>query len=392
MKLGSVFFVALIVLLASCSSAPEQVVCNKPYIQVGSQCCLDQNDNSICDSDETVIDAQPEEENTEEVAENPVEEIKLTAQDKLEATNFAQRLSRNWEKNEWSEIYAVILDEEKEVVSEKEFVFFMDIVSVYSKAKYDQDFQDKLYGGYYTGFKRGQGFEMTVGELEFSDDEPEATVNMHSMKFDDVLLNVPLFPDEDPDFVVSYGFQPFNLYLTQDGWKVRTLGVYFMGNEHDIVCESTNYPYECNFEYAKTFNNFEVCDETGYLISDCYEHFSKPLELEKAVSGCKNLREKPDQDECLLNLMVLQGDEMICERMNLGQNSYICYGMLAGHNENLDECFDRVQRGNMNVENNQEAQCIYGYVWVTKDKSKCKGIDEKASGDFLEDCSNLRYP
>lgn len=30
----------------------QKVVCNKPYIRVGSDCCLDSNDNSICDSDE----------------------------------------------------------------------------------------------------------------------------------------------------------------------------------------------------------------------------------------------------------------------------------------------------------------------------------------------------
>ena len=35
------------------TQAPQQVTCNKPYILVGTSCCLDQNDNSICDVDET---------------------------------------------------------------------------------------------------------------------------------------------------------------------------------------------------------------------------------------------------------------------------------------------------------------------------------------------------
>ncbi|MFC1774975.1 hypothetical protein ACFLZN_01520 [Nanoarchaeota archaeon] len=30
----------------------DGVTCNKPYIKVGKECCLDQNENSICDSDE----------------------------------------------------------------------------------------------------------------------------------------------------------------------------------------------------------------------------------------------------------------------------------------------------------------------------------------------------
>ncbi|MFH0859889.1 MAG: hypothetical protein V1921_01680 [Candidatus Altiarchaeota archaeon] len=32
--------------------AGDGVVCEKPYIRVGIDCCLDANDNSICDSDE----------------------------------------------------------------------------------------------------------------------------------------------------------------------------------------------------------------------------------------------------------------------------------------------------------------------------------------------------
>ena len=30
----------------------ELVVCNKPYIRYASECCLDKNDNAICDKDE----------------------------------------------------------------------------------------------------------------------------------------------------------------------------------------------------------------------------------------------------------------------------------------------------------------------------------------------------
>lgn len=41
--------VLLIVLFAGCGS---NIVCNPPYIQVGSSCCLDQNENNICDKDE----------------------------------------------------------------------------------------------------------------------------------------------------------------------------------------------------------------------------------------------------------------------------------------------------------------------------------------------------
>lgn len=36
--------------------------CNKPYIKVGNECCLDNNDNSICDVDENIAKEAPKEE------------------------------------------------------------------------------------------------------------------------------------------------------------------------------------------------------------------------------------------------------------------------------------------------------------------------------------------
>src|SRR3989344_5738625 len=62
MKLNYIPLLAIllivIVFVSGCTSQtpsntqPQQVTCNKPYILVGTSCCLDQNDNSICDSDE----------------------------------------------------------------------------------------------------------------------------------------------------------------------------------------------------------------------------------------------------------------------------------------------------------------------------------------------------
>ena len=40
-----------IIFISGCTQTGA--VCNKPYILVGNSCCLDKNDNGICDSDET---------------------------------------------------------------------------------------------------------------------------------------------------------------------------------------------------------------------------------------------------------------------------------------------------------------------------------------------------
>ncbi len=64
--------VALAVVALGCIQVPQapaapsqnNLVCNKPYIQVGTGCCLDNNGNGICDKDEAAPqkpEAKPEE-------------------------------------------------------------------------------------------------------------------------------------------------------------------------------------------------------------------------------------------------------------------------------------------------------------------------------------------
>ncbi len=57
-----IIILSIVLLLAACSEKvlqPNQPVCNKPYLLVGAECCLDKDDNSICDRDESAI-VQPD--------------------------------------------------------------------------------------------------------------------------------------------------------------------------------------------------------------------------------------------------------------------------------------------------------------------------------------------
>ncbi len=52
-KLWMIPLVIILGALVVLNMAPSsQIVCNKPYILVGTSCCLDENNNSICDKDE----------------------------------------------------------------------------------------------------------------------------------------------------------------------------------------------------------------------------------------------------------------------------------------------------------------------------------------------------
>jgi len=69
---------SIIIILSSCSTKTD-FVCNKPHIQIGTDCCLDYNHNSICDKDETAL-----EEKEETVGEEP--EVSAIIEEESEET------------------------------------------------------------------------------------------------------------------------------------------------------------------------------------------------------------------------------------------------------------------------------------------------------------------
>ncbi len=57
MKKLMILLIAIPFLIAACGDTTGNVIkesCDEPYIFVGGECCLDQNDNDICDKDEVV--------------------------------------------------------------------------------------------------------------------------------------------------------------------------------------------------------------------------------------------------------------------------------------------------------------------------------------------------
>jgi len=51
----AILILAVVIMIFVSLYVRQEVACNPPYIKVGSSCCLDQNNNSICDKDEKPI-------------------------------------------------------------------------------------------------------------------------------------------------------------------------------------------------------------------------------------------------------------------------------------------------------------------------------------------------
>lgn len=116
MKKVMLFVVLLIaVAIAGCT---QKIVCNTPYIQVGAECCLDQNANSICDKDETI------EKTLEQTPlPNTTSEVKTKAAiDKEEFLVFAEKFGRELNSNDYETLYSMLTPTRKKMISQNNFV------------------------------------------------------------------------------------------------------------------------------------------------------------------------------------------------------------------------------------------------------------------------------
>ena len=85
-----VLMIMCIVLMSGCTTEKKEgVVCNPPYILVGNECCLDQNNNRVCDNDETKETASDA-----EVTEKVNETIPET--EKIDERDVVDSWCRNW--------------------------------------------------------------------------------------------------------------------------------------------------------------------------------------------------------------------------------------------------------------------------------------------------------
>jgi len=54
----AIVIIGIIFILISNKNSQDSLTCNYPYIKVGPSCCLDQNQNNLCDNDEQIQEAK----------------------------------------------------------------------------------------------------------------------------------------------------------------------------------------------------------------------------------------------------------------------------------------------------------------------------------------------
>ena len=158
----------LAIVLSSCT--PQEVTCNSPYIKVGTSCCLDQNINSICDNDEIKdtsqkIETQAQSNTTNEKAEDKKELAEKTA----------LRFARYWEKQDWENLYDLLITDLKNIKSKERFVKIMnrdyDLPSVSMRLDKVELDNESVAFAYFTAETALAGIKTQATQLEWDGEE-----------------------------------------------------------------------------------------------------------------------------------------------------------------------------------------------------------------------------
>lgn len=125
----------LVLLLVGC----VEVVCNEPYITVGTSCCLDRDNNSICDSDdiETVELSKVTAKAVAPIFKEEPEKTILVEEDNLE--DVAKQLATYEEEEDFKGIYSLLASDLKNVISEKKFITLYPAVIYGYYVSYDDE-------------------------------------------------------------------------------------------------------------------------------------------------------------------------------------------------------------------------------------------------------------
>ncbi len=375
MRLQLVFILLALVLIAAC--ARDIVMgCEAPYIPYENACCLDANNDSICDIDEDLdlnqtnttqdipIEIPEPEELPEEVNENLPRVYTQDEKNEL-AIEFADLLQDIWEGEAWGLLYQHIPKAEQNI-SEKEFTFYAYINSDKIRAGYDPDYEYVYLWWHFDGMK---GSQLLLLNLTVNGDEGSVHFNA---TYGDVFVEPKILP----------------IVWQNDSWNVRTWNVVYRGSTPESVCDGTNYSAYCYSEYAQEFRLLDYCSQSGTYVVDCYEGFSKVPTIDAALAACSRYVHLTPHDQCLNLAMLASGDALICEGIHLRPNYYHCLGIAAGHDEELDDCFDAINETGR-AKDHYKAQCVYGYVEYTRNTRKCAETP-KNELDMKDDCYKLK--
>jgi len=169
-----VIVLAIVLISNSNNNSQNEITCNSPYIKVGTECCLDENYNNICDSEEQTVQ----------------EENKISPNNLI---NFAKEIiQNNFIQSKGTYVKSQDIDEAKEK-GHGCFTGFSYPCTSY-QYPYDDAFSNEVYSHIYDF---GEGDSPSLNQI-LSDQATFSGVGKRSLQNGDIVVQEYDNPNENP--------------------------------------------------------------------------------------------------------------------------------------------------------------------------------------------------
>ncbi|MBW2971494.1 hypothetical protein KY359_00515 [Candidatus Woesearchaeota archaeon] len=334
--IGILFVVFLALFAAGCA---QQMTCAPPNVMVGDTCCLDADDNSVCDTWEEAA-----EEEEPELVYSSAENAAETEEEVDAYENFAETFAQTWDRKSYTALHNLFVKDLRMKYSSQEFNFLARKIDA----------------------KLGTGSVSLVG-VEGDTAEYKVMVDGKSQKF---------FADIDDE---SGGLKHEAFY-------------FFEELTADSACGEDD---ECYFSYAKISGDRNYCDKAGELRVSCVEMFGVSKDITAKIDNCLEITEYYSRSDCLTQLAVDENNIEPCWEAGQDKQVFECMGEVAAAREDVGDCKAFIASRGYPGTRLQHTYCVLGYVRETADTDACAEIDRRGDimlGAMQEGCYKLSFP
>ncbi len=347
--LTSAAILAALLILAGCGAGDNNIVmeCTPPLIYSGDGCCLDADQNGVCDSEEKEerteeidketdgniekeTEEQPEEspeedvgEDIEDTAQEGEEEWPDTEEQRLEkAEQTAELFTTSWDNKQYNMMYKMFTPRLKDKKTAKEFTAIMELDPFYKKIE-----AVELGGVRLTG-----------------EDTADITITAKTNVQD---IEIPGTTAESID----------------GEWKIRAFADVFDLDAFDAACSGYRYnnqykTSDCALDFAKKTEDPSYCELTECHYVECLKALGEPAGIRAEAQQCYKCQPvMKTTNECILDIAIKYDSIGACDVIPEDKYSdkyCACYGGFANHKGTSGYC-------NMVQDPDHKKLCLKGY-------------------------------
>ncbi|MFC1741579.1 hypothetical protein ACFL3V_03515 [Nanoarchaeota archaeon] len=337
--IGIFILLVAAMLLAGCA---QTLVCAPPNSIIGDKCCLDADDNSVCDAEDKTEKEEPKIIKPAETGEDEKADEVSAEQDAID--EFADTFATTWDRKSYTALHKLFVKDVNRKFTSQEFNFLAR--------------------------KLDKKLNIQSITLEGVDDDTATLTVIADGLSEEVEADI----DEEDD---EYRFEAFYMFLELTP---------------EDACEDDE---SCYFSYATISNDKNYCNKAGTLKGECVAKFGVSKEITSKMDECLEILEYYGRVDCLDKLAVNENDIEPCWQATHDKQIFECMGKVAAARDDVDKCDAFVASKGYAGTRLQKAYCITGYVRETSDTAACAKIDRRSDvvlGAMQEGCYKMSFP